>query len=121
MSRILMAFAAAAAIGGFGVSDRVVADDAYYFAPPAYYAAPPAYVYPPVYAAPVPVFVQSPPIYAPPPAYYYPPAVAYYPPPVYARSVFTRPGKIKVKEYTPWGKRKYEWEYSRHGYWKLDD
>jgi hypothetical protein len=121
MTRFLMALAAAAVIGGMGMSDRAVAADGYFYAAPSYYVAPPAYVYPPVYFAPTPVVVQAPPVYAPPPAYYYPPAVAYYPPAVYARSIYARPGKIKVKEYTPWGKRKYEWEYSRHGYWKLDD
>ena len=119
MRQVLLALAA---IVVTGIGHEVAAGDGYYYAPPAYYAAPPVYGFAPVYAPPVPVIVHSPVYYAPPPVVYAPPPVAYYAPaPIYGSYIRARPGKVKVREYTPWGTRKYEWELSRHGFWELDD
>ena len=100
MKSFLFAIAAGAIVWAAGTDNTAVADGGYFYAPPAYYAGPPDYVVRPVY-------------YAPP--------VAYYPLPFIGTSVRYKRTEIKVREYTPWGVRKYEWEYKGHGVWELDD
>ncbi|MBT6153201.1 MAG: hypothetical protein HOL01_02010 [Planctomycetaceae bacterium] len=121
MRSLLLAMAAGTIVSAAGMDNTAVADGGYYYAPPVVYVAPPVHVVRPVYyPPPAPIIVHRP-VYYPPPVVYYPPPVAYYPPPAFRTSVRYKRNEIKVREYTPWGVRKYELEYKGHGIWELDD